>query len=79
MSEIHSLKCDVLCDSCIKQEAQLSQKNHSLIHDSCSLKAEILLNFICKLMCSGGARPGPPGARALAGKGCAPSDEVSQN
>jgi len=28
---------------------------------------------------SGGARPGPAGARAPAEKGCAPADEVRQN
>jgi len=28
---------------------------------------------------SGGARPGPAGARATAGNGCAPADEVGQN
>jgi len=32
-----------------------------------------------KWRCSGGARPGPAGARAPTEKGCAPAVEVGQN
>jgi len=39
------------------------------------LIAAVLLSLIN----SGGVRPGPAGARVLAGKGCAPVDELGQN
>ena len=36
-------------NSCVKQEAQLLQRNDAAICDSYNIKAELLLKFICIL------------------------------
>ena len=50
--------------------------NNSAADCSISLKYGTTFDHVTA---SGGARPGPAGARAPAGKGCAPADEMDQN